>query len=53
MVASGVKYAKRNKGFLESGAFMIGVVDVGGGERGAYGAGVFDFCMERGIDFEL
>ena len=31
---------------------MIGVVDVGGGERGAYGAGVFDFCMERGIDFD-
>ena len=32
---------------------MIGVVDVGGGERGAYGAGVFDFCMERGIDFDV
>ena len=31
---------------------MIGVVDVGGGERGAYGAGVLDFCMERGISFE-
>ncbi len=31
---------------------MIGVVDVGGGERGIYGAGVFDFCMERGIDFD-
>ena len=31
---------------------MIGVIDVGGGERGAYGAGVFDFCMERGIDFD-
>lgn len=31
---------------------MIGVVDVGGGERGVYGAGVFDFCMERGIDFD-
>ena len=31
---------------------MIGVVDVGGGERGAYGAGVLDFCMERGIDFD-
>lgn len=31
---------------------MIGVVDVGGGERGAYGAGVFDFCMERGISFD-
>ena len=31
---------------------MIGIVDVGGGERGAYGAGVLDFCMERGIDFD-
>lgn len=31
---------------------MIGVVDVGGGERGVYGAGVFDFCMERGINFD-
>ena len=31
---------------------MIGVVDVGGGERGVYGAGVFDCCMERGIDFD-
>ena len=31
---------------------MIGVIDVGGGERGVYGAGVFDFCMERGIDFK-
>lgn len=31
---------------------MIGVVDVGGGERGAYGAGVLDICMERGIDFD-
>ena len=31
---------------------MIGVVDVGGGERGVYGAGVFDFCMSRGIQFD-
>ena len=31
---------------------MIGVVDVGGGERDIYGAGVLDFCMERGIDFD-
>lgn len=31
---------------------MIGVVDVGGGERGVYGSGVLDFCMERGIDFD-
>ena len=31
---------------------MIGIVDVGGGERGVYGAGVLDFCMERGIGFD-
>ncbi len=31
---------------------MIGVVDVGGGERGIYGAGVFDYCMEHGISFD-
>ncbi len=31
---------------------MIGVVDVGGGERGIYGAGVLDWCMEHGIDFD-
>lgn len=30
---------------------MIGVVDVGGGLRGIYGAGVFDFCLENGIRF--
>lgn len=31
---------------------MIGVVDVGGGERGIYGAGVFDWCMEQGVSFD-
>ena len=29
-----------------------GVIDVGGGLRGAYGAGVFDFCMALGIQFD-
>ena len=29
-----------------------GVIDVGGGLRGAYGAGVFDFCMDLGIRFD-
>ncbi len=29
-----------------------GVIDVGGGLRGAYGAGVFDFCMDLGIEFD-
>ncbi len=32
---------------------MIGVVDVGGGMRGIYGAGVFDYCMDKGISFDL
>ena len=31
---------------------MMGLVDVGGGERGIYGAGVLDYCMEHGIDFD-
>jgi len=31
---------------------MIGIVDVGGGERGAYGAGVLDWCMENDINFD-
>ena len=31
----------------------IGVVDVGGGMRGIYGAGVFDRCMDEGISFDL
>lgn len=31
---------------------MIGVVDVGGGLRGIYGAGVFDFCLDNGVRFD-
>lgn len=31
---------------------MVGVVDVGGGLRGIYGAGVFDYCMDEGIPFD-
>ena len=31
---------------------MIGVVDVGGGLRGVYGAGVFDYCLDRHIHFD-
>ena len=30
----------------------IGVIDVGGGLRGVYGAGVFDYCMENEIHFD-
>lgn len=31
----------------------LGVVDVGGGLRGIYAAGIFDYCLERGIRFDL
>ena len=30
-----------------------GIVDVGGGLRGIYAAGVFDYCMDRDIHFDL
>ena len=30
-----------------------GVVDVGGGYRGIYAAGVLDYCMDQGIHFDL
>lgn len=29
-----------------------GLIDVGGGERGVYGAGVLDRCLEEGISFD-
>lgn len=32
---------------------MIGFVDVGGGTRGIFGAGVFDYCMDYGIPGDL
>ena len=31
----------------------IGVVDVGGGLRGAYAAGVLDYCLDNNIIFDL
>lgn len=31
----------------------IGVVDVGGGYRGIYAAGVLDYCMDNNIKFDL
>ena len=31
----------------------IGIVDVGGGYRGIYAAGVLDYCMHKGIWFDL
>ncbi len=30
-----------------------GVIDVGGGLRGVYAAGVFDYCMDQKIQFDL
>lgn len=30
----------------------IGVIDVGGGLRGSFGAGVFDYCLEKNIEFD-
>ena len=31
----------------------IGIVDVGGGLRGVYAAGVFDYCLDNNIQFDL
>lgn len=31
---------------------MLGIVDVGGGMRGSFGAGVFDYCMQNKIEFD-
>lgn len=31
---------------------MTGIIDVGGGLRGIYGAGVFDRCLDEGIEFD-
>lgn len=30
-----------------------GIVDVGGGLRGVYGAGVFDYCLDKNIQFDF
>ncbi|HPR96882.1 MAG TPA: patatin family protein [Thermotogota bacterium] len=31
---------------------MTGVIDVGGGLRGIFGAGVFDYCLDKEIQFD-
>ena len=31
---------------------MIGVINVGGGNRASFGAGVFDYCLEHEIGFD-
>lgn len=33
-------------------ANKIGIIDVGGGFRGAYAAGVFDYCLDHGVTFD-
>ena len=30
-----------------------GIIDVGGGLRGVYAAGIFDFCLDADIHFDL
>lgn len=37
---------------MEESNTMTGVVDVGGGLRGIYGAGIFDYCLDNGIEFD-
>ena len=31
----------------------VGIIDVGGGYRGVYAAGVLDYCLDHQIDFDL
>jgi len=31
----------------------LGVIDVGGGYRAVFGCGVFDYCLDHGISFDL
>ncbi|MGE4354570.1 MAG: patatin-like phospholipase family protein, partial [Oscillospiraceae bacterium] len=31
---------------------MTGIIDVGGGLRDIYGAGIFDYCLDNGIQFD-
>ena len=39
--------------FMQGRIYMTGVIDVGGGLRGIYGAGVFDRCIDDGISFDM
>lgn len=38
---------------MSKSKMKIGAVDVGGGLRGIYAAGVFDYCLDQGIQFDL
>ena len=52
------KRKSRNLRFLvgakpPKGGFMkLGVIDVGGGFRDIYGAGVFDWCLDHDVHFD-
>ena len=37
----------------EKESMKTGIVDVGGGLRGVYAAGIFDYCLDLGIRFDL
>ena len=41
------------RNFVDMRKEKVGVVDVGGGYRGVYAAGVMDYCMDNGIRFDL
>ena len=32
---------------------MVGIIDVGGGLRGIYGAGILDYCLDNNIEFDM
>ena len=38
---------------MEEQTMKYGVIDVGGGLRGIYGAGVLDRCLEEDLRFDL
>lgn len=33
-------------------AHKIGIIDVGGGMRDSYGAGIYDWCLDNGVSFD-
>ena len=38
---------------VDAAHMKTGIIDVGGGFRGVYAAGVLDYCMDRSIHFDL
>ena len=43
---------QESRDMISEKRIKTGVIDVGGGMRGAYGAGVFDWCMDNDIHFD-